>query len=293
MLFKKLWINFTLVWIAIVGGFSGCSIYDPEVKIPAYVQVDSVSFSSDLATKGFNSQSITEVWIFVNNQTVGIYSIPTGKIPVLAEGNADISVGAGVIADGINGNKVLYPFFKQYVTQLVLEKEKVHKISPDFSYQDTLKIPFIYYRDFERTDSGFTQGKNGTVVLERATTAADDKEKFGNRYGLLKAINEKDVLEYSNDIPVPLRQNGMPVYLEFDYKSTCEMQVGISGVSSFAEYPDLVLLPRSSWTKMYVNLTDEAEAFPKGEKFRFFLRSTTTPGIGNSFSIDNIRLIHF
>ena len=86
----------------------------------------------------------------------------------------------------------------------------------------------------------------------------------------------------------------MPVFLEFDYQSTCEVVVGLSGENSINKPYDLVLRPTSTWTKMYVSLSDEAQNhFASGEKFRFFISSVEAPGVGKSFSIDNIRLINY
>jgi hypothetical protein len=90
----------------------------------------------------------------------------------------------------------------------------------------------------------------------------------------------------------------MPVYVEFDYKSTCEIQVGLKGAkpnSPVLSTYDLVLKPRDVWTKIYVNLTDEIASLSqeKNLKYRFFLTTFNPPGAGNSLSIDNIRLLQF
>ncbi|HRH33807.1 MAG TPA: hypothetical protein PKY12_02065 [Catalimonadaceae bacterium] len=292
--FKRFRSVFQFLALGIFLSQGSCSIYDPEVKVPSYISIDSFSFQNQVTVNGYNTQSITEAWIFVNNQTIGIYPIPSGRIPVLVEGNASVSVGAGVIADGVNGNKVLYPFYQQFDQQVVFTKEKTTNLRPEFSTKSDLKIPFVYYQDFEKSDSGFTKGRYGTVDLDRPlVTGSASPESFGNRYGRLTTKNFDDVIQYSNDIYLPLRQNGMPVYLEFDYQSTCEIVVGLYGSNNPAEAYDLVLRPTSTWTKIYASLGDEAEAFAGGEKFRFFLRSATAPGIGNSLLIDNIRLIHY
>jgi len=278
---------------------SACEIYDPVQKIPAYIQVDSFSFSTNDKT-GFNTQKIKEVWIFVNGQQIGTYSVPTKAIPALAEGNSTISISAGVSADGIVGNKVLYPFYGQYIETRNLEKGKVSKFIPKFHYDTNLKKPFIYYQDFEISDSGVSKGNTGTVDLKLEThlpSAAYDA--YGNKFGKITTLTKDDILEFTNDIWVRLNEVGMPIYLEFDYKTTTEVQVGILGKlnnqgNSLAS-ADLVLKPTETWTKIYVNLTDEVGLFrpERGYFYRFFIRTRNAPGAGNSISIDNIRLINF
>ncbi len=275
---------------------SGCEFVNPEEKVPSYIQVDTFSFQTADST-GFNTERISDVWIYVNNQIIGTYQVPTGKIPVLAEGLSNITIQAGVFADGIKGNRVYYPFYQAYAAKMNLEKGKVSKVNPAFRYSDGLKKPFIFYQDFESSDSGFSKGRYGNLELERplhepgAPSAA-----FGARYGKLTARTNEDIIEFSNNIFVPLRQNGMPVYLEFDYRSTCTLQVGLEGfVGSQAPQPyfDLVLLPADKWTKMYVSLSEETQKYFNNARFRFFLRTVPQPGANNSFSIDNVRLINF
>ena len=279
-------------------GLNACNTIDPPLNIPAYIQVDSFSFSTADST-GFNTQKISDVWIFVNGQQIGTYSVPTKPIPVLAEGNATVSILAGVYADGVLSNRIYYPFYGEYKQTMVFGKGKVTKVIPRFAFESSLKIPFTYYQDFETSDSGFSKGTKGTVELKRLNHLnADSYPSLGNRYGSLTTTSDEDLIEFSNSILVPLNETGMPVYVEFDYKSTCEIQVGLKGAkpnSPVLSTYDLVLKPRDVWTKIYVNLTDEIASLSqeKNLKYRFFLTTFNPPGAGNSLSIDNIRLLQF
>jgi hypothetical protein len=273
-----------------------CSFVDPEVKTASFIQVDTFSFATADST-GFNTQRIQDVWMYVNNQFVGTYALPTGNIPVLVKGRAKITLQAGVFSDGIKANRVYYPFYKGYDTLIDLEEGKIYKPKPRFTYGNNLKKPFIYYQDFEQSDSGFNKGRYGNLDLERPFhEATPNTTALGLRYARLRTQTDQDIIEFSNNVFVPLRQNGMPVYLEFDYKSTCNLQVGLEGfVGNESPQPfyDLILLPAENWTKMYVSLSEETQKYFPNARFRFFFRTNPQPGPGNSFCIDNIRLIHY
>lgn len=268
---------------------------DPPVKVPSYIQVDSFSFSTADST-GFNTHRITDVWIYVNNQIKGTYAVPTGIIPVLAEGDADIFIQPGVFADGVQANRVYYPFYSGWNTRQVLEKGKVLTLKPGFTYGTGLRKPFLWYQDFEQSDTGISQGRYGNVALKRKFHTGQPQSAFGLRYGILETNTGDDIIELSNNVFLPLRQNGMPVYLEFDYKSTCAIQVGVEGFvgSSPPEgIYDLTLKPTDKWTKIYASLSDETQRYFSNARFRFFFRTLPQPGPGNAFSVDNIRLISY
>jgi hypothetical protein len=302
-LFPDFFVKQILILAMVLFGFS-CSYFKPEVEIPSYIQVDTFSFqSSGPDSTGFPTQKISEVWLYANNQVLGVYALPTGKIPVLASGKTSISIQAGVYTDGVRRNRIYYPFYRSFETDVVLEKEKTAKILPHFSYSAQKKKPFNYYQDFESTDSGTSQGVNGTVYVNRLNHTDDVIEsQFGKRYANLTTSSASDIIEFCNNMFVPMPTNGNPVYLEFDYKSTCSVYVGvhctIGGIAQ-GSVGDLVLNANDKWTKIYVSLSEETSKFNteasyqrKAAKFRFFLKTLTEPGAGNSLSIDNVRLIY-
>jgi hypothetical protein len=294
--------------ILLSGLLSGCA-NDKLAPVPSYIQVDSFSFQGNGPdSTGYPTQRISDVWIYVNNQIIGTYAIPTGRIPVLAEGNARISIQAGVYTDGIRKSRVYYPFYQSWDLDTILEKEKTMKLRPHFTFMPvwkgkSLKKPFTFFQDFEWSDSGCVKGDNGNATPFREFhNGSADEALFGKRYLKLTTIGDLDVLDLSNNVYVPLETNGNPVYLEFDYKSTCQVQVGVRGkvgTSATGTAEDLILNPTETWTKIYVSLSDETGRFHtealsqrKPAYFRFFIRTLPPPGAGNSFCIDNIRLLN-
>jgi hypothetical protein len=141
------------------------------------------------------------------------------------------------------------------------------------------------------------------VFVDRVLHSGDvTQSQFGNRYAKLTTSSASDVIEFCNNAFVPMPTNGNPVYLEFDYKSTCSLFVGvhctIGGIAQ-GSIGDLVLNANEKWTKIYVSLSEETSKFNteasfqrKPAKFRFFLKTLTEPGAGNSLCIDNVRLIY-
>lgn len=283
---------------------------DQLAPVPAYIQINDFFFQGNGPdSTGYPTQKISDVWIFVNNQIIGTYAIPTNKIPVLAEGQVRISVQAGVYTDGIRKNRVYYPFYKSYEKDTILEKGKTMVLKPQFFLLrewkgKSLKIPFTFYQDFEVSDAGIVMGDAGTVEGKREFHNNPSLENlYGKRYLKFTTPKDDDAIDAINDVYLPLETNGNPVYLEFDYKSTCLVQVGVKGkvgdaFTGIAQ--DLVLYPnKDEWTKIYVSLSEETalfhtEALSQGlpASFSFFFRTIPAPGANNYFCIDNIRLLN-
>jgi hypothetical protein len=289
-----------LAWIL---GLQGCDYFQPEAAVPSYIRIDSVFFQENGPdSTGYPSHRISDLWIYANNQIVGIFEWPTAKIPVLAEGNTRISIQAGVFTDGTRKSRVYYPFYRAFNTEVVLIKNQVSVLKPSFRYTPEKKKPFSFYQDFEASLSGCGKGDAGTASLSREFHEDSiPGNRFGDRYALLKNVSSTDILEIASEDFVPLKTNGDPVYLEFDYRSTTQMTVGLKamiGNTPAGSVNDLILLPRSQWTKVYVSLADETQSYNSSAVllgrpavFRFFIRSSENPGSNQTFAIDNIRLI--
>ena len=55
---------------------SSCSKKDLEAEIPAYISIDDITLTTDLATQGSAAENITDAWVFINDNLVGVYELP-------------------------------------------------------------------------------------------------------------------------------------------------------------------------------------------------------------------------
>src|SRR5688500_13907587 len=107
----------TFLFISALLLISGCKkTVNPE-EIPSYLYIDKINLQT-LAGEGTSKQDITDAWVYVQGQAIGVFELPA-RIPVLAEGNPEVWVYAGIKKDGISSTRVKYPFFKPFITSSV------------------------------------------------------------------------------------------------------------------------------------------------------------------------------
>lgn len=289
--------RFLLFWF-IAFTAVGCNTFDPKATVPSYIQVDSMPFAGKPNTGG-NSQNIIDVWLYANGQKLGTYTLPTSPIPVLADGQVTVAISAGTFADGVKGNRVEYPFFNQYSENVALTRGKTTILKPVTTYADVL-TPFTWLQSFDNGDTcAYNPGGSANVApVKRVPHTPDvNKANYGEHYAICQSRSETDVLRFNpvafiNKDTVAEIKKIYKFYLELDYKSTCDIFVGLERTDGAYAY-DLILKPTEKWTKIYVSLADELEKFPVGSSVRFFMQSTEAPGLGHSLSVDNLKLINF
>src|SRR5436190_18776076 len=110
-----------------------CEVINPDEEIPSYVRVENISLVTDTFTQGSASQKITDVWLYVDDQPLGVYEMPV-SIPVLAEGPHALAIRAGVIVNGIASTRVYYPFYAFYNETVNLTRGTITTVSPTVNY---------------------------------------------------------------------------------------------------------------------------------------------------------------
>jgi len=155
------------------------SIISCEKKedIPSFIKVDSIylNYNEDF---GSNTENITDVWIYIEDNLQGVYEIPV-VFPVLDNGIKNIRVKAGIKANGIASTRVQYPFYTSYLDTISLVKDEVVEINPNFSYNTSFEA---IKEDFENPgtiiDSTINSELDFTIVSEN-----------NNKYGFVEILS--------------------------------------------------------------------------------------------------------
>ncbi len=269
--------------------FNSCSKDKYEAQEPAYISIDKFSFQTNYLTEGSASANITDAWVYINDDLVGVYELPA-TFPVLKEGNVNVKVYAGIKDNGIAATRARYLPYDPHIENLNLVKGQTYKINPTVSYNSSLQ--FRWLEDFENASLSFlyTTG-NDTIINKQSTTV-----KEGNFSGFISLDPGMDFFEATsvgyNNIP----RNGTPVYLEMDFIANEYVLIGlyIDGV----QYAVLTLNTTNEWKKIYVNFTELINSRQNATEIKVFfgLKSTSSnPFLTTNpqIFIDNIKLVHY
>ena len=127
-----------------------CFACNKEEEIPSYIGINDFNLTSN-SSFGENTENITDVWIYIDENLQGVYEIPV-TFPVLNKGLQNIRIKAGVKANGIASTRIQYPFYTSYLDTVELVENETINISPSFSYNSSINA---IVEDFE---------SSGTIV---------------------------------------------------------------------------------------------------------------------------------
>ncbi len=290
---------FGLLLIVLAWSGLACELINPEEPIPGYVVVEPFQLSTQASTQGSNSSRITEVWVSVGSDFLGAYRLPA-TIPILGQGQINLTLQAGIKDNGIGELPEIYPFYQPVSATVNLQPNQMVTLRPATTYLPEARFAFI--ENFEGSQHIFRVLRIGSAeqALQRSAEAAFE----GQAGGFLRVDTVNPVAEIAT-VPVfsGLNATSPFVYLELDYKSEAPVLVGLvgygsglpaSGVTAF----EAGFVPRENWTKIYFNLSQLIFS-SRFEGYQIVLQANLPARNGVPVrssavvQLDNIKLVHF
>jgi hypothetical protein len=270
----------------------GCDLINPKEKEPAYLYIPSLTFQAN-ATQGTSSAAITEVWVYSNDQSLGVLDLPA-KVPILDQGSTDIRIFAGIKSNGISNSRIRYPFYAPFDTTLTISAFQIDTIIPDFSYFNEVVI----------NEKGFESGNflsqtganNGTF-----STTNNNLQVFEGARSGWGHIDAGASLLYFKDDDNLNYTSGNNVFLEMNYSSNNTFSVGFitttAGIT--AKNMALIINPSSSgdglspvWKKIYIDFGYVLMQNPNAQFHQWYIESVpSNSSVPVNIFLDNLKWV--
>ena len=270
----------------------GCDIINPQEKEPAYFYIPSFTFQANL-NQGTSSEEITEVWVYANDKSLGVYDLPA-KIPILDLGTSNIRIFAGIKNNGISNSRIRYPFYAPFDTTLTISSFQIDTIVPNFSYYN---FAVINEKTFE-SGNFLTQtgANNGTF-----STTNNNLQVFeGSRSGLGHLDAGMSLLYFKDDDNLTYA-SGDNVFLEMNYSSNNTFSVGFitttGGIT--AKNMALIINPTSSgdgltpvWKKIYIDFGYILQQNPNAQFHEWYIEAVpSNSSVPVNIFLDNLKWV--
>lgn len=274
---------------------SSCYKFEGGQTVPAYLHIEPFVFTTDFVTQGSNTHKITDAWVYVNDQLIGVYELPA-TIPVLQTSTQRLNISPGIKLNGISATRVPYPFYKPFnLTSFNFIPDSVQTIYPNTSYQDNLH--FAWMEDFEGVSNSFEKTNSSDTTM-MVTSPANNPEAWISPYssfsGMVKLDTAHKLFQAASFFSYVLPGKGKPVFLELDYKCDHEFLVGLIAktASNNLLLPLVVVNKSDTWNKIYINLGPNITEYNTAEYFKIFFEAALDTEDQASLYFDNIKLIY-
>lgn len=274
--------NYILLFLLFGLSFYSCNKQELEAEIPSYIYVNPFSFSSNYVTQGTSSSLISDGWIYLNQELIGVFELPV-KVPILKEGSYKLEVYPGIKENGISERRSRYLYYAPYTQQITLEKNKTLDISPSSTYLSSTK--FSWLEDFEQNSIPFTYNSISDTTMHKTTAAFE-----GVYSGRVELTPSMDFFECVTPKLNNLPSFGNDIFMELNFKTNQPVLVGL-----YADAQQIGLFylnTTESWKKIYLNFTEGFRSNPGASEYKVFFGFENRVSYPE-FLVDNIKIVHF
>jgi|SRR5690554_2087738 len=294
-----------LFWVAIVFLCFACK----KTETPSFLHIEDIDlYVGSNSEAGTDDHGISDAWVYLNDQLVGIYELPA-TIPVVTEGLQKVSVLAGIKNNGIQSARVIYPFYDSYNGNLTFIPGDTIDFAGDSENTTIINghtCPVVEYFDeglifwnerfdeaginFESTDNSLT---DMTITQDPDLVFNYDPSSGSHGSGLVILNQDASYFEVTSTHEFsPIK--GQKVYLELHYFTECAISIGVyENAPTHTKVYGKGLYPVENWNKAYIELTQEVAQRANATSYSIFIEGELETGQGEcQILLDNIKLIY-
>ena len=276
-----------IVCITIISLFS-CE--KQKAIVPGFLKIDDVVLQAT-AIQGSSSDRITDINVFINDQSIGIFELPA-LIPIQQTGNVNLKIRSIINKNGQSNEKVDYPFYTTFSLDTIFVPEVQMEITPVVKYQSSAIFDDPWSGEDFEAGVNFYYSALSDTVFQRITNPAD---AFEGASGLAYLSESMDFFEAWSPTFSNIPRNGVDVWLEMDYKSTHQFAISvyINGTLINNQRPIVFFNPRVTYGKVYVELNSVFSTLSGAFNYTLAIGFPKQTGEVAQFHLDNVKLVRF
>lgn len=265
---------------------ASCKKFEGSQKVPAYIHIESIEVDSltDYFVYGANTHKITDAWVHVDDQLIGVYELPA-TFPVLEKGPHKVTVYGGIMVDGRSAARDRYPFYQPWTVQnLNLVEDSIVNLSPVLRYYPIGEGTNVAWKeDFENTNT-LLSDSSSDVNMNRVSGV--EAWQSVNSFWSGKVELPPDSLDFTvvtaDQFNFYKNTNGVYCLLEMDYNCNDTFLVGIQYYLDYylETLPIIKVTPTDKthdkperWNKIYINIGPYMNEFQRASYFKLFFTS--------------------
>jgi hypothetical protein len=288
---KSIYLLIPFLFVLVTLTLNSCEKFSGDQKVPAYLSIDTISITTDYASQGSVSHSITDAWVYVDGIIAGTFQLPA-RFPVLQEGSHKITILAGIRKNGIASTRTEYPFYNSIERTVKLVPDSTTKLT---NLQTTYKsgTQFLWLEDFENLTLSLDTTRRSSVKIKFTDTGTSNTFQ-GQHSGMAELPTDSDYFEAVTHKAFAISSSS-PTYLELNFKTNNMLTVGVYLYSSSTIYdvPIIALFPtEDKWKKIYIDLSTTITAYSGMSTFRVYFANYKDKNIDKGvILLDNCKLL--
>ena len=279
---------------------TGCQLIDQPEPAPSFIKVDFFDFNISSSDQGSESEKITDVWVYLDNNLEGVYELPA-TIPLHYKGVHELKLYPGIKRNGIAADRKKYPFYTPYTLITELFPDSIIELNPETFYEENL---FIRVENFEDSDHFFNS--TSTSQLDLVIIDQQENETFEGKSGAINMNSDHYFFEVRTnelDFNAFPKNLNIPAYIEMDYANNHPFEIGIlhkdASIPTYQKQALITLVPTFEtgesfkWNKTYLYISDATNFYTSATEFDLYISALNNDELEDiKIRLDNFKVIY-
>lgn len=258
---------------------------------PSFLRIDTIAVdSTSFDSTGTVSHAIRYAWVYANDNLLGVFWLPV-VLPILEEGEVEITVFGGISENGIATQAGRYPFYAPWQKKVNLNTMDTTTVFPRVRYPKGFVVPVNQTFDQAQLNEmslAIVQGGGFYSILLNELEAYEGQ-------GCLQLYlpeGDQDMILETSSLPVPTGKAGY--FIEMDYRNNCDFILGLRAAGSNQAASLIGVRPRQEYNKLYVNITNLVDQLSGvSEAIHLYIQVPQDTSIADQrVYIDNLKLVY-
>ncbi len=269
---------------------TACEKFSGDQTIPAYLSIDSIYLSTNYSLQGTASHSITDAWVYVDDDLIGAFELPA-RFPVLKNGKHTVRILPGIKKNGISATRINYEFYSEISKQYMFSEDSTTKLNLQKTTY-TASTAFTWMEDFDKISISLDTTTRSTAFIQ-LTNAGSPLTFEGSHSGMVVLDTVRDFFECQthNEFPIPYA----PVFLEMNFNTSNILTIGLILYSTTNIYTVPIInlnKTNETWKKIYIDLTTTMNAYPNVFSYRLYMGTfKDADAEETTILFDNLKLV--
>ncbi|MEQ8623753.1 MAG: hypothetical protein RJQ00_08080 [Vicingaceae bacterium] len=281
---------YRFVLVSSILALFSCDKEELKAPIPGYLTIEDVRVNTTLEAEGSASDNITDVIVFLNDQSLGFFDLPA-SIPIQQTGAVNLKIRGVIPVNGQSSKIVQYPFYTTFELDTIFVPEEEIVLAPVVEYFKTIDFTEPWSGEDFESGINFIYNPKSDTTFVRETNSSNVFEGRASGRGSLTA--EQTLFEAWTPTFSNIPRNGTAVYLELDYKSTHDFVVGVYANDQSFESAIVFFRPQSEWKKVYVDLGNVFSTLSTARNYNISFGYQKPLGSSGDLFIDNVKILHY
>ena len=269
-----------------------------EAERASFISIEDFKYSTNDAetipfSGNYESIKISDCWVTLNGSFLGAFEMPS-QIPVLFDGEVNARISPGIKVNGVDANRIIYPFYKIYEISTELNFEENTAIYPVTEYKEDVDLDNLLGGSFELGNILTATEYSDTISSYADPIIQSDQVFQGQKSCAIYLDNETPHFQIQNIEEIIFENQFETIFLELDFKSSVPFSMGIiTNEDLVGRDQHMVIFTSNEWKKLYLDISPLIGTGNPFSTYNIYFEGTLPENMDSGYVLlDNIKIVH-